>query len=80
MNPIKKFRPTDVFLLFALTLSMGCKAYQNIPAKQTSGNPIFEGWYADPEGVVFGKEYWIYPTYSAKYTDQVFLDAFLPKI
>ena len=25
----------------------------------------FEGRYADPEGVVFGDTYWIYPTYSA---------------
>ena len=31
---------------------------------KTSGNPVFPGWYADPEGVVFGDEYWIYPTYS----------------
>src|SRR3954471_6513769 len=44
------------------------------PAK--SGNPIFPGWYADPEAKVFGKEYWIYPTYSARYGEQVFLDAF----
>ncbi|MBT1697570.1 glycoside hydrolase family 43 protein [Fulvivirgaceae bacterium PWU4] len=42
-------------------------------------NPVFEGWYADPEGVVFGKEYWIYPTYSAPYKDQVFMDAFSSK-
>lgn len=42
-------------------------------------NPIIEGWYADPEGVLFGKEYWIYPTYSAKYEKQVFLDAFSSK-
>ena len=20
----------------------------------TSGNPIFEGWYADPEGIIYG--------------------------
>lgn len=43
---------------------------------QKSGNPIFPGWYADPEVAVFGKEYWIYPTYSALYEDQVFMDAF----
>ncbi|MBD0850730.1 hypothetical protein [Maribacter arenosus] len=30
----------------------------------TSGNPIFEGWYADPEAVVFKNEYWVYHTYS----------------
>ncbi len=53
-----------------------------VPAKKTaksnafSGNPIFPGWYADPEGVLFNKKYWIYPTYSAPYNDQVFLDAF----
>ena len=35
--------------------------------KQTSGNPIFPGWYADPEGIVFGDEYWIYPTLSLLY-------------
>lgn len=45
-------------------------------AKASSGNPVFAGWYADPEGVIFGNAYWIYPTYSAKYNEQVFLDAF----
>src|SRR5690349_20860503 len=42
-------------------------------------NPVIEGWYADPEGVVFNKTYWIYPTYSARYEKQVFLDAFSSK-
>ncbi|GET23990.1 glycoside hydrolase family 43 protein [Prolixibacter sp. NT017] len=41
-----------------------------------SGNPIIKGWYADPEGTIFGNQYWIYPTYSAPYDEQVFLDAF----
>jgi hypothetical protein len=36
-----------------------------------------EGWYADPEGVIFNNQYWVFPTFSAKYKDQVFLDAFL---
>lgn len=56
-----------------LVLSFG-----HLPAQpmNTSGNPIFPGWYADPEGVIFGKQYWIYPTYSAPYNKQVFLDAF----
>lgn len=39
-------------------------------------NPIVDGWYADPEGVIFGKQYWVYPTFSARYEKQVFLDAF----
>ncbi len=41
-----------------------------------SGNPILKGWYADPEAHVFEGQYWIYPTYSAPYDEQVFLDAF----
>lgn len=40
------------------------------------GNPVFEGWYADPEAAVFGKKYWIFPTYSAPYGKQVHFDAF----
>ena len=44
--------------------------------KNTSGNPVFPGWYADPEAVIFDKTYWIYPTYSAPYDKQVFFDAF----
>ena len=41
-----------------------------------SGNPILPGWYADPEARIFEREYWIYPTYSAPYDEQTFLDAF----
>jgi beta-xylosidase len=44
--------------------------------KQNSGNPLFKGWYADPEARIFGKTYCIYPTYSDKYEKQVFFDAF----
>ncbi|HTJ12323.1 MAG TPA: family 43 glycosylhydrolase [Dinghuibacter sp.] len=39
-------------------------------------NPIFQGWYADPETAVYGGTYWVYPTYSARYRDQTFFDAF----
>jgi beta-xylosidase len=45
-------------------------------AAQQSGNPILPGWYADPEAHVFAGRYWIYPTYSAPYRDQTFMDAF----
>ena len=47
--------------------------------QKTSGNPIFEGRYADPEGVIFGKTYWIYPTWSMPFKDQLHLDAFSSK-
>jgi beta-xylosidase len=58
------------------------QGYQSAGAEpQRSGNPILPGWYADPEARVFpgadGRpEYWIYPTYSAPYNDQLYLDAF----
>src|SRR5438046_1156372 len=41
-----------------------------------AGNPILPGWYADPEAHVFEGQYWIYPTYSAPYDQQTFMDAF----
>jgi len=50
------------------------------PAKEGAaakpGNPVLDGWYADPEAVILGDRYWIFPTYSAPYDEQVFIDAF----
>ena len=46
---------------------------------QSSGNPILPGWYADPEAHLFANQYWIYPTYSAPYDQQTFMDAFSSK-
>jgi hypothetical protein len=56
-----------IFLL--CTSSIATIAAQEIKRNnnQKSGNPIIEGWYADPEGVIFNNQYWIFPTYSAKY-------------
>ena len=68
-----KFNLQSFFLLFFIAVLL------TIPARsqQTrSGNPIISGWYADPEAHVFQNEYWIYPTYSAPYDQQVFMDAF----
>ncbi|CAN0602521.1 unnamed protein product, partial [Ectocarpus sp. 12 AP-2014] len=42
-------------------------------------NPIFEGWYADPEGAVFNDTYWVYPTFSDDYDKQLHFDAFSSK-
>ncbi len=67
-------------ILSLLTIALAAGGFaQKITGKKTSGNPIFPGWYADPEAVIFGKEYWIYPTYSAPFEEQVFLDAFSSK-
>ena len=47
--------------------------------KLMSGNPVFAGWYADPEGIIYDDTYWIYPTYSDVYENQVFFDCFSSK-
>lgn len=44
-----------------------------------SSNPVFDGWYADPEGIVFGDTYWIYPTWSDLFEKQTFFDCFSSK-
>ncbi len=74
--------------LFLLCFSISGFCQQGVqPVKKTSeknnaektfisGNPVFPGWYADPEIRIFNRQYWIYPTYSAPYNEQVFLDAF----
>ena len=68
----------NCLLIFACLFAMhACMPKQtNTTEKKTSGNPIFEGWYADPEGIIFDDKYWVYPTYSAPYDQQVFMDAF----
>lgn len=62
-------------LLFVMMI--GCSLSMLAQAKKN--NPVFEGWYADPEAIRIGSEYWIFPTYSAKYDEQVFFDAFSSK-
>lgn len=47
--------------------------------KKTSGNPIFPGWYADPHAIIYGKTYWVFPTYSDVYEKQIFMDCFSSK-
>ena len=39
----------------------------NLKKKGLSGNPVFEGWYADPEAAVYRKSYWVFPTLSDTY-------------
>lgn len=65
------------FLFFLLLQGCSNKIQQQGNKKLTSGNPVFQGWYADPEGAIFNDRYWIYPTYSAPYNEQVFLMLFL---
>jgi beta-xylosidase len=57
-----------------LAVTVNRPALADEPAR--AGNPVFPGWYADPEGIVFGDKFWIYPTYSARYEEQLHFDAF----
>ena len=57
------------FVFFAATICLHAQ-------KQSAGNPVFPGWYADPEGAIINDQCWIYPTYSAPYNKQVYFDAF----
>lgn len=66
-----------VLLLTSITAFPGEKGKN--AKKKMSGNPVFEGWYADPEAIIYGKEYWIFPTFSAPYEKQVKFDAFSSK-
>ena len=63
-------------LAFTVLLFSSIVSFAQQASKKMSGNPVFPGWYADPEGAIFGNKYWIYPTYSAPYNEQVFFDAF----
>ena len=75
---MQTFCLAHVFAILACVIS-GCASRSPAPEASSpimSGNPVLSGWYADPEGAIFGTQYWIFPTWSARYEEQVFLDAF----
>ncbi|MBE6269253.1 MAG: arabinan endo-1,5-alpha-L-arabinosidase [Bacteroidales bacterium] len=65
--------------VIALALLAACGTKSNTDEAVTSGNPLFEGWYADPEGIIYDDTYWIYPTWSKPFHEQVFFDCFSSK-
>lgn len=71
-------RRSSLVLLMAFLL-LSTTAFCKKPQKQKSGNPIFKGWYADPHAVIYNKTYWVYPTFSANYEDQIYMDCFSSK-
>ncbi len=58
--------------ILSLFLFLSLKAF-------SQQNPVFPGYYADPEAIVYNNTYWIFPTYSAPYNQQVKFDAFSSK-
>jgi hypothetical protein len=73
----KNIKQLITAVTFSACLTSGAIAQQT--KREQSGNPIFKGWYADPEAIIFKKQYWVFPTYSAPYSKQVFFDAFSSK-
>ena len=69
----------QILILFSLIVCSGTMAQTAVSESSKNNNPIFKGWYADPEGIIFDKTYWVYPTFSARYEDQIFMDAFSSK-
>ena len=72
-----------IFAVSTLALSLVLVLCASMPPASRQwkkwSNPLFEGWYADPEGIVFDGQLWIYPTYSQPFKQQLHLDAFSSK-
>ena len=64
-----------LFSALVIALSASAQSTKN-KGSAYAGNPVFAGWYADPEGIIYNNQYWIFPTFSAPYEQQTFLDAF----
>ena len=63
---MKTFKPLIALTILAL-VSTTAFAQQKKKPSVKSGNPIFPGWYADPEARIFNNTYWVYPTFSEEY-------------
>jgi len=63
MSYCKHLLPAIFILYFSSAFSQKAKSVEK------SGNPIFPGWYADPEIHIFDNTYWVYPTYSDDYKE-----------
>ena len=69
-----------VYLAMLASSLSACHTSQSITDnKKQSGNPIFDGWYADPEAIIYDQTYWIYPTTSTERELQLQFDCFSSK-
>lgn len=74
---IKLNSPRTVVILVLVSCNfLFAQSNEVIDEPLAKGNPIFEGWYADPEVIIFSDEFWIYPTFSCAFEKQTFFDAF----
>lgn len=59
-------------LLFALPSALSAAESM----RGHAGNPVVDGWYADPQIRIYNGQYWLYPTGSGAFEGQVFFDCF----
>ena len=57
----------------------GCAGIAVVALQCVAANPIDPEWYADPQIRLYGKTFWVYPTYSHDLREQTFLDCFSSK-
>lgn len=67
------------YVLLTVLLAGTFYSCKQVAKVAMSGNPVFEGWYADPEGIIYDDTYWIYPTWSDVYEKQTYFDCFSSK-
>ncbi len=65
-----------LFCLACVAVALLFGSLANAADTPKSGNPLFPGWYADPEVAFFEDQYWIFPTASLPYDKQTFFDCF----
>ncbi len=58
---------------------LACASVALTAACCMGANPIFDGWYADPQIRQYGDTFWIFPTYSHSFKEQLFFDVFSSK-
>ena len=56
-----------IFLCLLFTPGSAQSIRKEFKDKGYSGNPVIEGWYADPEGILYGDTWWIFPTWSDEF-------------
>lgn len=66
-------------ILATITLVGLAVAAEPAAEKTEKRNPLFDGWYADPQIRLYGDTYWIFPTYSHDFKEQTHLDVFSSK-
>ena len=67
-------------VLLTAVIATSCQTSKKAEnSAQRAANPVFPGWYADPEAIIYDKTYWIYPTSSNGAAGATYFDCFSSK-